>query len=84
MLPQGMLKPSPDYGENRLQMSADEAMSFIPIYEKPEQEWTRCERRFMYEMFARKPKKLISMLILRISPTTPTKYYNSEPMKSRR
>jgi len=57
MLPQGMLKPSPDYGENRLQMSADEAMSFIPIYEKPEQEWTRCERRFMYEMFARKPKK---------------------------
>jgi hypothetical protein len=60
MLPQGMLKPAPDYGNEDYriieQMSAEEAMTFITIHEKPEEEWTRRERRFVDEVFARKPK----------------------------
>src|SRR5262249_36529826 len=60
MLPQGMLKPIIDYGHEDYrvieQLSAEEAMSFITIYEKPEREWTRRERRFIDEIFARKPK----------------------------
>jgi hypothetical protein len=55
MLPQGMLKPRPDYGDEDYrmieQMSAEEAMSFITIYEKPEEQWTRRERRFMDKWF---------------------------------
>jgi hypothetical protein len=59
MLPQGMLKPHTYYDEDDRfikQMSPEEAMAFIRIYEKPEEEWTRRERRFIDEMFAREPK----------------------------
>jgi hypothetical protein len=48
-LPQGILEPRPDYGFIE-EMSLEEAITILTIYEKPEEEWTRHERRFIEEM----------------------------------
>jgi hypothetical protein len=56
-LPEGILEPCPEYGEEQSRfldkMSTEEELSFMRIYRKPEREWTRDERRFVMEMFAR-------------------------------
>jgi hypothetical protein len=55
-LPQGMLQPPPaanEYFRFVGKPSAEEAWSALRIYEKPKREWTRRERRFIDELFAR-------------------------------
>jgi hypothetical protein len=54
-LPQGILEPRPDHGDQfRLsEMSLDESMTFLTIMEKPEEEWTRREHKFMREIWRR-------------------------------
>jgi hypothetical protein len=55
-LPQGILEPQRDYGEqNRFmeKMSLEELMAYTWILEKPEDEWTRHQHRFIEEMDAR-------------------------------
>jgi hypothetical protein len=57
-LPQGMLEPQRDYGqEYRIveEMSWEELIAYKGIIEKPEDEWTRLEHRFVQEMDARFP-----------------------------
>jgi hypothetical protein len=55
-LPQGMLQPRPAADEHFRfveRPSVEEALSALRIYEKPKREWTRRERRFIDELFAR-------------------------------
>ena len=57
-LPQGMLEPRRDYGqEYRIveEMSWEELIAYKGIIERPEEEWTRLEHRFVQEMDARFP-----------------------------
>jgi hypothetical protein len=49
LLPKGVLEPCPEYGG--VKMSPEEELSLARIWEKPENEWTRHERRFMREIF---------------------------------
>jgi hypothetical protein len=56
MLPQGMLQPPSAIDEQIRSfehISAKEALSLLKIYEKPQWDWTRRERRFLDEIFAR-------------------------------
>jgi hypothetical protein len=55
-LPQEILEPCRDDDEQSRfvdKMSPEEQRSFLRIVEKPEDEWTRQEHRFIREMFAR-------------------------------
>lgn len=55
-LPQGTLQPRRHYGADLRfieQMSPEELTSFIAIWNKPQDEWTRQELRFIREMRAR-------------------------------
>jgi hypothetical protein len=57
-LPRGILEPRSDHVEQLRfvnEMSDEENFSFIRIWQKPEREWTRQERRFVKNMFARDP-----------------------------
>ena len=58
LLPQGILEPCRDYGEQYRfvkEMSVEQQISFLTIWAKPEEQRTRRERRFIREMFARDP-----------------------------
>jgi len=53
-----MLEPRRDYGqEYRIveEMSWEELIAYKGIIERPEEEWTRLEHRFVQEMDARFP-----------------------------
>jgi hypothetical protein len=55
-LPREMLEPSLDHGERyrfMKEMSWEERFAFRSILERPEQEWTRREHRFIVEMLNR-------------------------------
>jgi hypothetical protein len=53
-----MLELRLDHGERYRfmeEMSWEELVALRSIWEKPEEEWTRLEHRFVEEMFARDP-----------------------------
>jgi hypothetical protein len=55
-LPEGILVPRPDYGDQFRyieKMSPEELIVYYTISKKAEQEWTRREHRFMAKMLAR-------------------------------
>jgi hypothetical protein len=57
-LPREVLEAGLDYGEQDRfmdEMSWEEQVALMKIWEKPEQEWTRLEHRFVEMIFARDP-----------------------------
>jgi hypothetical protein len=53
-LPQGVLERRHNQSKRpRFNMSLDESMHYLDIRRKPEEEWTRHERRFIQEMHSR-------------------------------
>jgi hypothetical protein len=60
LLPQGLLEPRRDYGEQYRfvdEMSSEDLHSYLEIREKPEHEWTRHEHRFIREIQDREPTR---------------------------
>src|SRR5262245_3729572 len=58
-LPQGILEPRSDDGEQYRgvgKMSPEERVAFVRIWEKPENEWTRHEHRFIEKILDREPR----------------------------
>jgi hypothetical protein len=62
-LPQGILVPLPDLGEQARfldALSVDEVYTFLRIWNTPEHERTRHERRLLSEMMHREPSKRVT------------------------